>query len=173
MRKRIIAPIPQEATTLNEGWLGLVPPLSRSRRRRMAIPSSHAYSRVCLAMVSRWRDAHFEKLCANNGISVPRMQYGRPRNVRSNSQPARFLNLSLCQTSIGNVCRTTNNEHTQQAHPQSYGTSYRGPRIARYSGIKPLKRVYACREYPLPGSKLVVRNCAVWISEPRFPSACF
>src|SRR5256885_3940891 len=44
--------------------------------------------------------ARFEKSCASNGISVALTQYARSRNIELNSPMSRFLNWSLCLTSV-------------------------------------------------------------------------
>src|ERR1022692_2565052 len=46
------------------------------------------------------KDARFEKLCASSGISVLLTQSEKSRNIRLNSRASRFLNWSLCPTSV-------------------------------------------------------------------------
>src|SRR6266566_10093581 len=43
---------------------------------------------------------HFEKLCASGGISAHLTQYARSKNIGLNSPMSRFLNWSLCLTSV-------------------------------------------------------------------------
>src|SRR5438132_14006127 len=44
--------------------------------------------------------AHFEKLCANSGISAPLTQSARSKNIGLTSPMSRFLNWSLCLRSV-------------------------------------------------------------------------
>src|SRR5438128_3938576 len=44
--------------------------------------------------------AHFEKLIASSGISAHLTQYARSRNIELKSPMSRFLNWSLCLTSV-------------------------------------------------------------------------
>src|SRR6266542_4455742 len=42
----------------------------------------------------------FEEMCASSGISAPLQQHTRSRNIGLNSPMSRFLNSSLCPTSV-------------------------------------------------------------------------
>src|SRR6266478_3943842 len=44
--------------------------------------------------------AHFKKLCASSGISAHLTHYARSRNIELKSPMLRFLNWSLCLTSV-------------------------------------------------------------------------
>ena len=52
-------------------------------------------------------DARFERLCDNSGISVPRTQSARPRNIRLTSRMSAFLNWSLSRTSVEESARAS------------------------------------------------------------------
>src|ERR1035437_6665328 len=67
---------------------------SSSKKPRQSVPKSSSCDGLRMA------DARFEKLCASSGISVPLKQYARSRNVRLASPVSRFLNWSLCLTSV-------------------------------------------------------------------------
>ena len=67
---------------------------SSSRKPRQSVPKSSSCDGLRMA------DARFEKLCASSGISVPLKQYARSRNARLTSRVSRFLNWSLCLTSV-------------------------------------------------------------------------
>jgi hypothetical protein len=45
-------------------------------------------------------DAHFEKLCASNGISAHLTRYPRSRNITLNYRTSPFLSWSSCLTSV-------------------------------------------------------------------------
>jgi hypothetical protein len=67
---------------------------SSSRKPSPSVPKSSS----CAGL--RTAGTHFEKLCASSGISVPRTQYARSRNIGLTSRVSRFLNWSSCPTSV-------------------------------------------------------------------------
>src|ERR1700737_3309564 len=67
---------------------------SSSKKSRQSVPKSSSCDGLQMA------GARFEKSCVSSGISVPLTQYARSKNIELNSPMSRFLNWSLCLTSV-------------------------------------------------------------------------
>src|SRR5438876_4233589 len=102
MRKQIFTPTPQGIRPQDEGWLDLDRVASvevTSEEKDYGNPKqSERKSSSCDGL--QMAGTHFEKLCASGGISAHLTQYARSKNIGLNSPMSRFLNWSLCLTSV-------------------------------------------------------------------------